>query len=207
MTDKPRAYHHGDLRNALIAATDALLAERGPNGFSLREVARRAAVSPAAPAHHFGDATGLLTAVATLAFEELAADLRAADASAGADAEAALVAQGVAYVRFALRHPGRFGLMFRDGINQEDATLAQRAREAFEALEGGIARAFGLAPGAARSAEAWTALVALWSAVHGYAHLALAGRFDRLGGVGRERFIEGTLERSVALVVRGVMPR
>ena len=207
MTDKPRAYHHGDLRNALIAATDALLAERGPNGFSLREVARRAAVSPAAPAHHFGDATGLLTAVATLAFEELAADLRAADASAGADAEAALVAQGVAYVRFALRHPGRFGLMFRDGINQEDATLAQRAREAFEALEGGIARAFGLAPGAARSAEAWTALVALWSAVHGYAHLALAGRFDRLGGVGRERFVEGTLERSVALVVRGVMPR
>lgn len=205
-SEAPRAYHHGDLRNALIAATDELLAERGPEGFSLREVARRAAVSPAAPAHHFGDATGLLTAVATLAFEDLAADLGKADAAASADAESALVAQGVAYVRFALRHPGRFGLMFRNGINQNDAVLAQRAREAFELLALGIARAFGLAPGAPLTAEGWTALVALWSAVHGYAHLAIAGRFDRLGGVGRERFVEATLERSIALVVRGVMP-
>ena len=57
-------YHHGDLRAALIEAGAAILAERGIEGFSLRECARRAAVSPAAPAHHFGDSRGLLTAIA-----------------------------------------------------------------------------------------------------------------------------------------------
>ena len=53
-----RAYHHGALRPALIAAAEAVIAERGVDGFSLRETARRAGVSPAAPAHHFGDARG-----------------------------------------------------------------------------------------------------------------------------------------------------
>jgi AcrR family transcriptional regulator len=205
MSTAPKHYHHGDLRNALIAATDALLAERGPDGFSLREVARRADVSPAAPAHHFGDATGLLTAVATLAFEELTAALREADARGGGDAASRLREQGVAYVRFALRHPGRFRLMFRDGINKDDAALALRAEEAFLVLADGVRAALGLAPGAALSADAWTALVALWSAVHGYAHLAIAGRFDRLGGAGRDAFVGATLERAIGLVVGGVI--
>ena len=71
MAHSPVPYHHGALRQALIDATEALLAEKGADGFSLREVARRAGVSAAAPAHHFGDASGLLTAVATLGFEGL----------------------------------------------------------------------------------------------------------------------------------------
>lgn len=200
-----RHYHHGDLRNALIAATDALLAERGPDSFSLREVARRADVSPAAPAHHFGDATGLLTAVATLAFEELTTALREADARGGTDAASRLREQGVAYVRFALRYPGRFRLMFRDGINKDDTALALRAQEAFMVLAEGVREAFGITPGQALSAGAWTALVALWSAVHGYAHLAIAGRFDRLGGVGRDAFVDATLQRAIGLVVDGVI--
>ena len=66
-----RAYHHGSLRSALIAAAEAVIAERGLDGFSLRETARRAGVSAAAPAHHFGDARGLLTAVAAQAFADL----------------------------------------------------------------------------------------------------------------------------------------
>ena len=55
-------YHHGDLRQAMITAAEAVLAEKGLAGFTLRECARRAGVSPAAPAHHFGNLTGLLTA-------------------------------------------------------------------------------------------------------------------------------------------------
>src|SRR4051812_26394436 len=101
-----KPYHHGDLKNALIQAAQALLAERGADDFSLREVARRAGVSPAAPAHHFGDAQGLLTAVATLAFEELTQVLRAGHARGGDDPQLALREQGVEYVQFALRHPG-----------------------------------------------------------------------------------------------------
>lgn len=206
MTASPRHYHHGDLRNALIAATEEVLAERGVDGFSLREVARRAGVSPAAPAHHFGDATGLLTAVATLGFEELTRALREGDARGGADPAARLREQGVAYVRFAVRHPGRFGLMFRNGINQDDVTLAKCATDAFMVLAGGVRAGFGMAPDEALSADAWTALVALWSAVHGYAHLAIAGRFDRLGGVGREAFIDATLQRSIGLVAQAALP-
>ena len=72
-------YHHGALREALIEATESLLAERGAEGFSLREVARRAGVSPAAPAYHFGDAAGLLTAVASSGFEALTRALQAGD--------------------------------------------------------------------------------------------------------------------------------
>jgi len=74
--EAPVPYHHGDLRAALIGATEALLAERGIEGFTLREAARRAGVSAAAPMHHFGSAAGLLTEVATLGFEELTRYLR-----------------------------------------------------------------------------------------------------------------------------------
>src|SRR5688572_4310334 len=102
------SYHHGDLRRALVEATEALLAEKGPEAFSLREVARRAGVSPAAPAHHFGDAGGLLAAVATAGFDGLAAALTAGEAKGGADPRRRLREQGVAYVEFALGHPGRF---------------------------------------------------------------------------------------------------
>src|SRR5690242_13821494 len=108
MSSSNRAsYHHGALRQALIDATESLLAERGLDGFSLREVARRSGVSPAAPAHHFGDAQGLLTAVATLAFDGLTEALRAGNARGGDDPVARLREQGVGYVGFALRFPGR----------------------------------------------------------------------------------------------------
>ena len=68
----PDRYHHGDLKTALIRAADEILAEHGLEGFSLRAAARRAGVSAAAPAHHFGDTAGLLSEVAVLGFDELA---------------------------------------------------------------------------------------------------------------------------------------
>src|SRR5271165_4982256 len=90
-------YHHGALQDALIAATEAILAERGVEGFTLREAARRAGVSPAAPAHHFGDAKGLLSEVALLGFKEFGDALRRADEGAGSDPDRRLYAQGLAY--------------------------------------------------------------------------------------------------------------
>ena len=109
----------------------------------------RCARSPAAPAHHFEDAQGLLTAVATLAFSELTTALREGHARGGADPQLALREQGIEYVRFALRNPGPFRLMFRDGINKDDALLAQQANEAFAVLADGVRAALGLVPGAA----------------------------------------------------------
>ena len=115
MTKKSRPYHHGNLRTALIAAAEAVITERGVDGFSLREAARRAGVSPAAPGHHFGDARGLLTAVATAAFTELG-DVLAAAAAVPGDRRPRLEAQGAAYVGFALAHPAAFDLMWRRAV-------------------------------------------------------------------------------------------
>lgn len=176
------AYHHGALREALIEATEALLAERGTEGFSLREVARRSGVSPAAPAHHFGDAEGLLTAVAILAFDGLTAALKAGDERGGSDPLARLREQGLGYVGFALRHPGRFGLMFRSGAPavRKDEALERSGRAAFAVLEQGVRLLLGVAAQAPLSAAHWHALLATWSVVHGFAHLALAGQFDHV---------------------------
>ena len=203
------AYHHGALRQALIEATDALLAEKGAEAFSLREVARRAGVSPAAPAHHFGDARGLLTAVATLGFDGLAEALRTAEAAAGSDARRRLREQGVAYVAFAMRYPGRFRLMFRNELHHEDAELMRAGNAAFQVLEDGVRRAFGLAPGKALTGKAWTALLALWSVVHGYAHLTIAGRFDGVcgGKAGRAEMAQKALRGILDAVIAGSVPK
>ena len=195
-------YHHGALRQALIDATEALLAEKGADGFSLREVARRAGVSPAAPAHHFGDAAGLLTAVATLGFEELTRSLESGVAAGGDDARAALREQGVQYVRFAMRYPGRFRLMFRPGKLHDDADLDRHAGAAFEVLAQGVRRAFGLAAARQMSAAHWNAVTALWSLVHGFAHLVIAGKFGMLCGADS---IEGFTERNLRPILESAL--
>ena len=187
------AYHHGALREALIDASETLLAERGVEGFSLREVARRSGVSPAAPAHHFGDATGLLTAVATAAFDGLTAALEAGNARGKADPVARLREQGVGYVSFALRHPGRFGLMFRPDIAR-DAALEAHAQASFAVLESGVRALYDLPAATPLAPVQWNALLSLWSVVHGFAHLALAGKFELFApGGGREALLRQTL--------------
>ncbi|MGE0799619.1 MAG: TetR/AcrR family transcriptional regulator [Lautropia sp.] len=177
---RPRrpAYHHGALREALIEASDALLAERGLAGFSLREVARRSGVSPAAPAHHFGDTDGLLTAVATQAFDRLTAALEAGNARGGNDPVKRLREQGIGYVDFALRHPGRFALMFREQ-ERADPDLQRSGQAAFAALEDGVRLLCGVPPGQPLSPEQSRTLLSIWSVVHGFAHLMQAGQLDR----------------------------
>ena len=201
-------YHHGDLRRALIVATESLLDERGADGFSLREVARRAGVSPAAPAHHFGDAAGLLTAVVTEAFDELTAALRAGDARGGSDGRLRVIEQGVEYVGFALRHPGRFRLMFRDGLLHEQAGLMASANAAFRVLEDGIRALRGLTAGAPIAGADWATLLATWSIVHGFAHLAIAGRFDWMAArqlqPDRAAFVDHWLRPAIAQALVGL---
>ncbi|MEL6890502.1 MAG: TetR/AcrR family transcriptional regulator [Actinomycetota bacterium] len=112
-------YHHGDLPAVLRAATAELVAECGPHGFSLREAARRAGVSHAAPAHHFGSAKGLLTAVATDGFARLEAALAAALRSSDDPLEQ-FRACGSAYVATALAHPGHYAVMFADELHDSE---------------------------------------------------------------------------------------
>ena len=104
---KRTAYHHGDLRRALLEASLALIDESGIGALSLREAARKAGVSHNAPYHHFKDRGSLLAALAEEGFAQLAADMTAARAAAP-DARTRLEACGQAYVRFALNSPARF---------------------------------------------------------------------------------------------------
>jgi AcrR family transcriptional regulator len=170
-----RSYHHGDLRQALIEAGETLLAERGVEGFSLRECARRAGVSASAPAHHFGNATGLLTAIATLGFEGLAVAMQRAVRQAGASPQARLQAIGGAYIAYALAHPARFRVVFGSlPLDRGDAALAAAAKRAYEMLAAAIAALPGRASVPQDSAKA--DLVLAWSSVHGFACLALDGQ-------------------------------
>lgn len=106
-------YHHGDLRQALLDAAEAVLEERGVEGLTLRECARRAGVSHGAPAHHFGDVTGLLTEFTAISFEQFGKALSEARANAPPIPFEQLLAIGLAYWEYARQHPARFRLMFR----------------------------------------------------------------------------------------------
>jgi AcrR family transcriptional regulator len=109
---RPDTYHHGDLRRALLAAARVILHEEGIEALRLREVARRAGVTPGAPYHHFADKSALIAALARQSLEEL--DQRAEDAiSHITDPVQQLRTLGMTYVLYAVEHPAEFRLMFR----------------------------------------------------------------------------------------------
>lgn len=190
-----RTYHHGALRAALIDAARAVVEERGPDGFSLREAARRAGVSPAAPGHHFGDARGLLTALATVTSRAFGDALEQADV--GCDRVARLRAQGVAYVRFALAHRAAFDLIWRRGlVDAEDAELKAANHRAFLILDR-VVRGEDAAGASPCEADAAASLAA-WAMVHGFAQLAISGVF----GAGEE-----AAERAVDALLPPVLDR
>jgi len=164
-----RPYHHGNLRRALLDAALHEISERGPVAFSLRELARRAGVSHAAPAHHFGDKAGLLTAVAAEGYELLG------DALGRALESGAFLDVGLAYIEFAVGHPAHFDVMFRPDLFRPDDPQLDAARRRTSALLYGPA-------GDAFPAEARRAGIAGWAFAHGFAQLWRAGNLQhRLG--------------------------
>ena len=178
-TDKP--YHHGDLPAALHRAAAELVAERGPSGFSLREVARRAGVSHAAPAHHFGDTRGLLTSLATEGLNLLADAME--EATAGIeDPSERMSACGKAYVRTSLAYPGHFGVAFKhDLCDATDEGYLTASLRAFGALQASVEYVrVHLNP----ELDADTFATVIWATVQGLVELApsLGHVADRLGG-------------------------
>ena len=168
----PRPYHHGDLRAALLAAAAGWLDEQGAETLTLRELARAAGVSHAAPYHHFASRDELLAGVAELAFDRLADALAAA--ARAPEAAHALLDIGEAYVREALAHPAQFRLMF-------GPLLARKAEH--DGLRRAAERAFTvLLEAATRFAPERGLQIALagWSLSHGAANLAIDGAFGGL---------------------------
>ncbi len=177
----PAQYHHGDLPNVLRQAAADLLAERGVAGFSLREVARRAGVSHAAPAHHFGDARGLLTAVAVEAFQYLT---RASEAASSgiADPVEALARLARAYVTVSVEHPGHCAIAFRsDAVAVDDPAYHEWGQRAFGVLLSAIER---LGRDRAPDLDVEMAAALCWATVQGLTTIhapleAMADRQDR----------------------------
>ena len=173
-----RPYHHGHLREALLEAGTVILDRDGFERLSLRACAAEAGVSHAAPNHPFGNLAGLSTALATLAFERFVATIAAEQAAACSDAAARLRAAGRGYVTFAKRHPGLFRLMFdRHRLDWQDVALGAAADAAYTQLLETVAP-FAREPD--RTILDRLALT-VWSTVHGYAHLLLAGPIDQHG--------------------------
>lgn len=168
----PKPYHHGSLRESLLQAAEALLAERGAHALSLRDVAKMAGVSHAAPYHHFASLEELLAAVAQRGFVHLGDAMAAA--AGGVDVRENLLAICEAYVAFAMQQPAQFRLMF--------GPLLARKHEYAE-LRDSAERSFGVLMQAAQAYDTTGGpLLGLsgWSLAHGLANLAIDGAFESL---------------------------
>jgi AcrR family transcriptional regulator len=176
-----RPYHHGDLKAALLAQSEAILERDGIQALTLRAAARAAGVSHAAPANHFGDLTGLLSELAAVGFRRFGAALAAAMEAAGDDPRRRSKAMGIAYVRFAQSNPGLFVLMFRheklDATRPALRDATDAARQALHTAAAPFASDTAMTP-LRKVAHA----AALWSLVHGFAMLLLDGRLGGLIG-------------------------
>ena len=147
------------------------------DGFTLRECARRAGVSHAAPAHHFGDVGGLLTEVAATGFERLTAAVLKARAR-GRDAADWMVLGNLAYVTFALDHPAIFRLMFHSTRVDRTSEASRRRPRAFATLKEALSGLRGPASLDVAPSEAWRdpELLEQWALIHGLATLAMEGQ-------------------------------
>lgn len=168
--EKKTPYHRPGLREALVDAGRALLEEKGLRGFTLRECARRAEVSHAAPAHHFASINDLLAEIATRGFGELKTAMESEAAKAGQTASARLVGQGMGYMAFAAANPMLFRLMFNretdDFATPAQLAAAKATREVhFAAIEAAL-------PGASNAVKAQMSDFA-WATVHGFITLVL----------------------------------
>ena len=162
-------YHHGDLRAACVGAALELLEEGGARALSLRAVARRAGVSPAAPYRHYADREALVSAVAAVGYRELAERLAAAHPAPATPEQLASVA--VAYVQFALEQPALFRMMFGEPCDRDNDERVAATAAVSLYLREIVARCF-------PQADAEALAPAIWALVHGLAFLHLDGKLD-----------------------------
>jgi AcrR family transcriptional regulator len=203
-----KPYHHGNLRAALLEAAIQLIAEVGPAGFTLREVARRAGVSHNAPYRHFQDREDLMAAVATEGFRELTqAMVRAAGGQERALER--LKRSGLAYVTFALRRPEHFAVMFDAplSVKGERTDSAEAGEQAFGTLLNFVKNCQD--EGRLPSGSPLELALLAWSMVHGIAKLAITGRLPYRSRAAILKFTEFVMDTSLPMCAAngGAVPR
>jgi AcrR family transcriptional regulator len=176
-----RPYHHGSLRQAVVDAAVAEVVAVGAARLSMREIARRAGVSHAAPAHHFGDKAGIFTAIAIDGFRMITEMIAPIATGSGG-----FLRGGIAYVMFALQHPGHFEVMFRPDLYRKDDPELVAARDAAFRVLYESARA---ALGGVSDEEALGMVVAGLSMSHGFATLWLTANLQEMIGADPAAFL------------------
>jgi len=186
-------YHHGDLRRALIETAIGTLMGDGTTSLSLRDLARRVGVSPAAPYRHFPNVTALLRAVAAEGFWHLSRTLTAVN---GATPAEQMIRLGHAYVGFAQRNRALYRLMFGPDIDRRaDLDLAEAMDAAFAPLAAAVS--------ALEPEDAVFGALSGWSMLHGLARLVIDGQVAGLGENARHKLITNAM----ATMVAGLRPR
>jgi AcrR family transcriptional regulator len=202
-----RQYHHGDLRRALVDAAAALADEKGVAALSLREAARAAGVSHAAPYHHFKDKTALLAAVAEEGFLRLDKFQTKALDSATRQPAARLKALGKAYIDFAIKNPQYFRVMFRKDLVEPVAypSLQEVSRRTFDRLFAAVSDCLK----SSSKAKAMPLSITAWALVHGLASLWLDGPLGNME-FGKElgrKGIDALADRVIGEFVNGIKPQ
>lgn len=186
VAEKPRrAYHHGNLHQALLEAAAALVAERGPEGFSLLDAARACGVSASAPYKHFADKAALLAELARQGGQKLGERLGAAWAGGQPAPAQAFMRMGHAYLAFAREEPGHYLAMFRPGASP--ATPPDPATSPM----GQALAAFGIGQG-----KAGELALQIWALSHGLASLERSGQLPLPA--------ETLIDSGVARLLRGL---
>ncbi len=180
--DRQQPYHHGDLHGALLKAAKRVAEREGIGGLTLRAVAREAGVSHAAPAHHFGDVSGLLSELAAIGFGRFSDALDAGAQAAGSSPDAQAEGRANAYVAFAKDNPCMFQLMFRaERLDHNRPALHEAREKAFAKLAAIVSAKRHEDISTDRLTLAQAADIArIWSMVHGFAMLRLDGRLRHI---------------------------
>lgn len=197
-----QGYHHGDLKNALLAAASGLLAQRGAESVSLREISQAAGVSHAAAYRHYADKQALLADLAEAGFRDLAGIHRRVTAASRGGPLEQLKACGRAYVEFGVRQPHLLQLMFGGVIAdwEAHAGLVEASGQLAETLAGIVAN--GQASGDIRAGDLADLTLSAWSLVHGLA-LLIVGR--RIPGMRMDAsFVKRAAAQCTTLLIDGL---
>lgn len=173
-----KRFHHGDLREALIAATRELLIEHGPDGFTLADACRRAGVTTAAPYKHFRDKQEILEEIVLRGFAELTDANAKAVAEGGPGTIRGITAMGISYLDFAVGQPAVFRLMF--GHKSELKQVKQVDESGRQCLKHVIDEVASYSRKHGHSADAEATALRLWTFVHGASSLELDGDYQRV---------------------------
>jgi AcrR family transcriptional regulator len=177
-------YHHGDLKNALIKAGIEILSKEGTHALSLRNVAKKAGVSHAAPYAHFTDKQALIAAIATEGYKKLYDQLVLAQTSQTISLNR-LLAVAHAYIQFAIDEPDHFRITFSGFVEVEQNYLeyVEQSKLCFALLVAVVSDC--QSDGVLKPGDTQLTAVSIWACIHGFVQLLLG---NQLPGMLLERY-------------------